>query len=79
MAEAAIQLVRRHSGATAGPVVFECRHVVYGVGAIRIDQVLDGAAAVMDAGAGGGATDLVVATVSGCHGALNLLHLGAVS
>ena len=79
MAEAATRLVRRHPGAMAGPVVFECRHVAYGVGAIAIDQVLAGAAAVLDAGAGGGATDLVVATVSGCHGAFNLLHLGAVS
>ena len=79
MAEAATRLVRRHPGAMAGPVVFECRHVAYGVGAIAIDQVLAGAAAVLEAGAGGDATDLVVATVSGCHGAFNLLHLGAVS
>ncbi|MEE8476948.1 MAG: hypothetical protein V3S19_01180 [Gemmatimonadales bacterium] len=79
MAEAATRLVGRHPGDMAGPVVFECRHVAYGVGAIAIDQVLAGAAAVLDAGAGGGATDLVVATVSGCHGAFNLLHLGAVS
>jgi hypothetical protein len=79
MADAATQLVRRHPGASAGPVLFECRHVAYGVGAIRIDQVLAGAAAVMEAGAGGGASDFVVATVSGCHGAFNLLRLGAVS
>ncbi len=79
MADAATRLVRRHPGAMVGPVVFECRHVAYGVGAIAVDQVLAGAAAVLEAGAGGAATDLVVATVSGCHGAFNLLHLGAVS
>jgi hypothetical protein len=79
MAEAATSAVRRNPRKTAGPVLFECRHVAYGVGAIPIDQVLAGAAALLDAGAGGGATDLLVATVSGCHGAFNLLQLGAAS
>jgi len=79
MAEAATNAVRRNPRKTVGPVLFECRHVAYGVGAIPIDQVLAGADALLDAGAGGGATDLLVATVSGCHGAFNLLHLGAAS
>jgi hypothetical protein len=79
MAEAATSAVRRNSLNTVGPVLFECRHVAYGVGAIPIDQVLAGADALLDAGAGGGATDLLVATVSGCHGAFNLLQLGAAS
>lgn len=79
MAEAASRLVGRHPGKMVGPVLFECRHVAYGVGAIAIDQVLAGVAAVLEAGAGGGAADVVVATVSGCHGAFNLLHLGAAS
>ncbi len=79
MAEAATNAVRRSPRKTVGPVVFECRHVAYGVGAIAIDQVLAGARALLDAGAEGGAADLMVATVSGCHGAFNLLHLGAVS
>ena len=79
MAEAATNAVRRNPRKTVGPVLFECRHVAYGVGAIPIDQVLAGADALLDAGAGGGATDLLVATVSGCHGAFNLLQLGAAS
>ena len=79
MAEAATSAVRRNPRNTVGPVLFECRHVAYGVGAIPIDQVLAGADALLDAGAGGGATDLLVATVSGCHGAFNLLQLGAAS
>jgi hypothetical protein len=79
MAEAAARAVRRQPRETVGPVLFECRHVAYGVGAIAVDQVLAGAGELLDAGAEGVATDLLVATVSGCHGAFNLLHLGAVS
>jgi hypothetical protein len=31
---------------------------------------------VARAGAGGRATDVLVGTISGCHGAASLLHLG---
>jgi hypothetical protein len=33
---------------------------------------------VAAAGEGGGEVDVVVGTVSGCHGAVSLLHLGPV-
>jgi hypothetical protein len=61
---------------TAGPVLFTCRHRVYGVGMFDVASVLDGDALVAAAGAGPGPVDVVVATLSACHGAASLLHLG---
>lgn len=63
---------------TAGPVLFACRHRVYGVGMFDVATVLDGDAVVARAGASGEATDVLVGTISGCHGAASLLHLGAI-
>ena len=60
----------------AGPVLFTCRHRVYGVGMFDVATVLAGDAAVADAGAGVQPADVLVATVSACHGAASLLHLG---
>lgn len=62
---------------TAGPVLFTCRHRVYGVGMFDVAAVLEGDAAVARAGADGTAVDVLVGTVSACHGAASLLHLGA--
>jgi hypothetical protein len=64
---------------TAGPVLFTCRHRVYGVGMFDVAAVLEGDAIVADAGRGSGAVDVLVATVSACHGAASLLHLGALA
>ncbi len=64
------------SRAVAGPVLFRCRHRTYGVGMFDVAEVLAGDAAVAAAGARGGAVDVVVGTVSSCHGAVSLLHLG---
>lgn len=61
---------------TAGPVAFVCRHTVHAVGTFAARAVQAGDRAVAEAGHGGNATDVVVATVSSCHGAVNLLHLG---
>ena len=61
---------------TAGPVLFVCRHVVYGVGMFSAASVLAGDALVASAGDGERSTDVLVATVSACHGAAGLLHLG---
>jgi len=60
----------------AGPVLFRCEHLVFGVGTFAVTDVLAGDGLVREAGAGGGAVDLPVGTISSCHGALNLLHLG---
>jgi len=61
---------------TAGPVLFVCRHRVYGVGMFDVAAVLAGDAVVAEAGAVHRSVDVVVGTVSSCHGAAGLLHLG---
>jgi hypothetical protein len=62
---------------TAGPALFVCRHRVFGVGMFDAAEALAGDRMVAEAGAGPGAVDVLVGTVSGCHGAASLLHLGA--
>ena len=78
MDETVTALTRRlgRGRAVAGPVVFRCEHLVFGVGTFAVTEVLAGDAIVREAGAGGGPADLPVGTVSSCHGALNLMHLG---
>jgi hypothetical protein len=61
---------------TAGPVLFICEHRVFGVGMFDVGAVLAGDAAVASAGARGLPVDVLIGTVSHCHGAVNLLHLG---
>ena len=77
MADAVTQLTRRlgETRPVAGPVLFHCQHLVFGVGTFPVTQVLAGAARVCEAGSAGTAVDIPVATLSSCHGALNLLHL----
>ena len=62
---------------TAGPVLFVCRHRVFGVGMFDAAECSRATRMVAEAGAGPGAVDVLVGTVSGCHGAASLLHLGA--
>ncbi len=64
---------------TAGPVLFVCEHRVFGVGMFDVSAVLAGDAQVAAAGEEHSAVDVLVGTVSSCHGAVNLLHLGARS
>jgi hypothetical protein len=61
---------------TAGPVLFVCEHRVFGVGMFDVSDVLDGDATVASAGMAGTPIDVLVGTVSSCHGAINLLRLG---
>ena len=78
MAEAMEGLTRRldQSHATAGPVLFVCEHRVFGVGMFDVSAVLAGNAQVAAAGEEQSPVDVLVGTVSSCHGAVNLLHLG---
>ena len=78
MADALTAVARKLdlSHPTAGPVLFVCEHRVYGVGMFDVAEVLAGDAAVVAAGSRGNAVDVLVGTVSSCHGAVNLLHLG---
>ncbi len=79
MSEAMEHLTARlaRSAPTAGPALFVCRHRVFGVGMFDVDAVQAGDRLVAEAGAGEGGVDVVVGTVSGCHGAASLLRLGA--
>lgn len=61
-----------------GPALFVCRHHVFGVGTFSVDAVLAGDALVRKAGASGEAAAVLVGTISSCHGAVNMLRLGAV-
>jgi hypothetical protein len=77
MAEAMVALAGRLAldRPTAGPVLFECRHRVYGVGMFDAAAVRAGDGIVTRAGAER-RMDVLVGTVSGCHGAAGLLRLG---
>lgn len=61
---------------TVGPVLFVCQHRVFGVGMFDVAEVLAGDAAVAEAGGSRSPVDVLVGTISSCHGAVNLLHLG---
>src|SRR5690348_14064599 len=61
-----------------GPALFVCRHHVFGVGTFAVDAVLAGDAIVRAAGENGAAAGVLVGTISSCHGAVNLLRIGAV-
>jgi len=74
MPEAASELVWRGVG-VEGPVIFHCTHRAYGVGMFDVRDVLAGDAIVRAAGEQGSA-NVLVGTVSHCHGAFNVLHLG---
>jgi hypothetical protein len=78
MSDAMAQLTARldRSTRTAGPALFVCRHRVFGVGMFDVAAVLEGDRLVAEAGSRPGEVDVVVGTVSGCHGAVSLLHLG---
>lgn len=78
MADALAALAQRlnQSEPTAGPVLFLCQHRVFGVGMFDVSEVLAGDAAVAAAGEGRTPVNVLVGTVSSCHGAASLLHLG---
>jgi hypothetical protein len=78
MADAMEELTRRLDTVhpTAGPVLFVCQHRVFGVGMFDVNAVLAGDAVVAAAGEPGTPMDVLIGTVSSCHGAANLLHLG---
>ena len=61
---------------TRGPVLLECRHTVFAVGTFSVAAVLAGDRIIADAGARAESVDVLVGTVSACHGAVNLLHVG---
>jgi len=68
--------LRAAGRAVQGPALFVCKHQVFGVGMFSADAVREGDALVEAAGASEADADVLVGTISSCHGALNLLHLG---
>ncbi len=71
-----VQTERARGNAIAGPVIFHCTHRAFGVGMIDTADVVEADRTVSREGAGG-AIEILVGTVSHCHGALNLLSVGA--
>jgi hypothetical protein len=59
-----------------GPALFVCRHHVFGVGTFAVAAVLEGDQIVGRAGASAGPAEVLVGTISSCHGAVNLLRIG---
>ena len=60
----------------SGPALFVCQHEVFGVGMFGADAVRAGDRLVEAMGASGEPAEVLVGTISSCHGALNLLQLG---
>lgn len=60
-------------GSRIGPFLFRCTHRAYGVGMIDIADILAADAALAAAGAHGAPLDVIVGTVSHCHGAVSRL------
>ncbi len=70
---------RDRETATRGPVLFTCRHQAFGVGTFGVAEVLAGDALVARAGEEGAPVDVLVGTISACHGAASLMHLGVAA
>lgn len=79
MSRAVTTLVERLRGrgrAVVGPVLFVCRHQVFGVGTFAVQAVLDGERLALEAARHAERVAVLVGTISACHGALNLLVVG---
>jgi hypothetical protein len=79
MPAAAAGLVSRSegtAGALQGPVIFHCSHRAFGVGMFDTRDVV-AADRLVERVAAESAANVLVATVSHCHGAFNVLHVGA--
>lgn len=61
---------------TRGPALFTTRHHAFGVGMFGAEEIRASRDVLVEAGRPGGAVDIVVGTVSACHGAVSLLRLG---
>jgi hypothetical protein len=79
MPRAAHELVKRSAGTDEplqGPVIFHCSHRAFGVGMFDTRDVV-AADRLVQRVAAESATNVLVGTVSHCHGAFNILHVGA--
>jgi len=79
MPSAAVELVERSTAAgepLQGPVIFHCSHRAFGVGMFDTRDVV-AADRLVQRVAADSAANVLVGTVSHCHGAFNILHVGA--
>lgn len=60
-----------------GPALFVCRHRTFGVGVIPVPAVLAGDRLVAEAGSDPNGGEVLVGTISSCHGALNMIAVAA--
>ena len=61
---------------TRGPALFTTRHHAFGVGMFGAGEIRGSRAIVEAAGQDRGSVDVVVGTISACHGAVSVLRLG---
>ncbi len=71
-----VRTERERGRELAGPAIFHSTHRAYGVGMFDTADVLAADRLVEDAGTDG-AAEVLIGTVSHCHGALNVLGIGA--
>jgi hypothetical protein len=70
-----VEAERKAGRALLGPLIFHCTHRAYGVGMFDTATAVQANAFVHAAGTAG-AADVLIGTVSHCHGALNVLSIG---
>lgn len=58
-----------------GPALFVCKHQVFGVGMFSAESVRAGDRLVEESGTSGTHAEVLIGTISSCHGALNLLRI----
>ncbi len=67
---------RREGRQAVGPALFTCRHVSHGVGMFAVRGAFDALAALREPAASRDGADLVIGSISACHGALAVLRVG---
>ena len=78
MGDALAEYVRRLARVrpTAGPATFTTRHHAFGVGMFHAPEIRASLDTVLAAGRDHQRVDVVVGTISACHGAVSILRLG---
>jgi hypothetical protein len=67
----------RNGRPTAGPVLFTCRHLTHGVGMYPITDAFGALDAMRELVRSHGRADLVIGSISACHGAVAVLRVEA--
>ena len=68
--------VHRRSHPTAGPLLFTCRHLTHGVGMYPLTGAFAALDELAELVASRGQADLVIGSISACHGAMGVLRVG---